>query len=147
MMRIQPQSSINESISLNASMDVIVQGQSLSGAKELEFEKKDENHEARSVPDARDETRIPRVGRRPVVPTKAEIEELGSLHFHFRSWCPVCNAGKARLEQHRVEPEERERLAVALSADYAFMGSEEAEEGMQPILIMYDADKEAFGAL
>ena len=128
-------------------MDVNVQGQSLSGAKELEVEKKDEEGEARPVPDAPDETRIPRVRRRPVVPTKAEIEEHFPLHLHFRSWCPDCNAGKARLAQHRVESDKRERLGVTLSADYALMGSEEAEEGMQPILFMYDDDKDAFWAL
>ena len=54
-------------------MDVNVQGQSLSGTEELEFETKDEEVETQPVPDAPDETRIPRAGRRPVVPTKAEI--------------------------------------------------------------------------
>ena len=124
-------------------MDVNVQEQTLSGAKELEVEKKDEEGETQSVPDAPDETGIPRVGRRPVEPTKAEIEEYFPLHFHFWSWCPDCNAGKARLAQHRVESEGRERLGVTLSADYVFMGSEEAEEGMQPILMVYDDGKEA----
>ena len=138
---ICPQSSINESISPNASMDVNVQGQSLSGAKELEVEKKDEEVETQPVPDAPDETRIPHVGRRPVVPTKAEVEDHFPLLPHFRSWCPDCNAGKARLAQHLVESE-RERLGVTLSADYAFMGSEEAEEGTQPTLIMHDDGKE-----
>ena len=46
-----------------------------------------------------------------------------------------------------MELEERERQGVTLSADYAFMGSEEAEEGMQPTLTMYDDDKEASWAL
>ena len=141
MTRICSQSSINESISPSASMDVNVQNQSLSGAKELEVGKKDEEGEGQPVPDSPDETRIPCVGRRPVVPTKAEIEALFPLHLHFRSWCPDCNAGKARLAQHRVESEDRERLGVTLSAGYAFLGSEEAGEGMQPILIMYDDDE------
>ena len=96
---------------------------------------KEEEAHTQPVPDAPDETRIPRVGRRPFV------------HLLFRSWCPDCNASKARLAQHRVESEERERLGVALSADYVLTVSAEAEEAMQPILIVYDDDKEAFWAL
>ena len=142
-----PQSSINASVGLNASIDVNAQGQSLSRAKELEVEKKDEEAETQPVSDALGETRIPRVGRRPVVPTKAEIEAHFPLRLHFRSWWSDCNAGKARLAQHRVESEERERLGVTLSADYAFMGSEEYEKGMQPTLMMHDDGKEAFWAL
>ena len=134
MTRICPQSSINESISLNSSMDVNVQGQSLSGAKELEVEKKDEEVETQPFPDAPDETRIPRVGRRPVVPTKAEIEEHFQLHLHFRSWCLDCNADRAIITQHRVESEERERLGVTLIAGYAFMGSEQAEKECNQLL-------------
>ena len=41
----------------------------------------------------------------------------------------------------------RERLRVTWNADYAFMGSEEAEESMQPTLVMYDDDKQSFWAL
>ena len=84
MTRIRPQSSINESISPNASMDENVQGQSLSGAKELEVQKKGEEVKTQPVPDVPDETRIPRVGRRPVVPTKAEIEEHFPVHLYCR---------------------------------------------------------------
>ena len=46
-----------------------------------------------------------------------------------------------------MESEERERLGVSLSADYAFISSKEAEEGMRPTLMMYDDDKKAFWAL
>ena len=38
------------------------------------------------------------------------------------------------------------KLGVTFSADYAFMGSKEAEEDMQPSLIMYDDSKGAFRA-
>ena len=48
-------------------------------------------------------------------------------------------SGKARLPQHIAPKEEdRERLGVTWNADYALMGFEEAEEGMQPTLVMYD---------
>ena len=57
-------------------------------------------------------------------------------------------SGKSRLAQHLVvKDEDRERLGVAWSADYAFMGSEESEEGMQPTLVMYDDDKKSFWAM
>ena len=46
-----------------------------------------------------------------------------------------------------VKEEDRERLGVTWNADYAFMGSEEAEEGMQPTLVMYDDDKKSFWAM
>ena len=91
--------------------------------------------------------RKPRIGRRPELPTKADIEEHFPLHLNYRSWCEHCVAGTARLAQHRVQPADRERLGITVSADYAFMVSEEIEEGMQPTLIMFDDDKMACLAL
>ena len=65
-----------------------------------------------------------------------------------------CVAGKARLAQHMVANPVRERLEVTWNADYAYMGAEEAEEGMQPTLVIYDDDddddddeKQSFWAL
>ena len=34
-----------------------------------------------------EEMRKPKVGRRPVLPTKAEVEEHFPLHLQYRSWC------------------------------------------------------------
>ena len=110
-----------------------------------EIEKKDD--EDIPVPDMHEEVRKPRVGRRPILPTKADLEEHYPLHLNYRSWCEHCVAGKARLAQHKVEPSDRERLGVTFSADYAFMGAEEAEEGMQATLVLYDDDKRAFWAV
>ena len=100
-------------------------------------------------PPERDENemRKPRLGRRPMLPTKAEVEEHFPLHLNYRSWCKHCVAGKARLAHHQAAEPGREKLGVTWNADYAFMGSEEAEEGMQPTLIMYDDDKQSFWAL
>ena len=64
--------------------------------------------------------------------------------FNYRDWCGHCVSGKAGLAQHKVEPADRERLGVSFSADYAFTGSDEAEEGMQPTLVMSDDDQMAF---
>ena len=85
--------------------------------------------------------RQPKVGRRPVMPTKAEVDERFPLRLHYRSWCRHCRAGKGRFAPHLVEPPDREKLGVTFSADYAFMGS---EEDMQPSLIMYDDSMGAF---
>ena len=85
--------------------------------------------------------RKPRIGRRPILPTKAEVMEHSPLHLQYRS---CCRAGKGRLAPHIVEPSDRERLELTFSADYAFIGAEEAEEETQPSLIMYDDHKGAF---
>ena len=93
------------------------------------------------------EYRRPRVGRRPVAPTKADLDEHLPLHLHYRSWCKHCVAGKARLAQHTTAAAGDEKLDVTWNADYAFMVSEEIEEGMQPTLVMYDDDKKSFWAI
>ena len=91
--------------------------------------------------------RAPRVARRPVLPTKAEIAEHFPLHLNFRSWCEHCMAGKSRIAQHVVQPSDRERLGITVHMDYAFMVPEEAEVDMQPTLVIYDDDKKAMWAL
>ena len=90
------------------------------------------------------EMRKPRVGVRPVAPTKAEMEAHYPLHLEYRSWCAHCRAGKAILAPHVWEPADREKLGIMVSCDYAFMGSEEKDEDIQPSLIIFDDDKEAF---
>ena len=88
-------------------------------------------------PEPHAEMRAPRISRRPVLPTKAEIDEHLPLHLNFRSWCAHSVAGKARLAQHIIQPSDRERLGVTIHMDYAFMTAEEAEESMQPTLVIY----------
>ena len=52
------------------------------------------DEEVPPVPDASElGKRQPRAARRPYQPTKAEIDEHLPLNFHYRSWCPHCNAG------------------------------------------------------
>lgn len=48
-----------------------------------------------------EETRKPKVGRRRVLPTKAEVEEHFPLHFHYRSWCRH-SAERARVALRRT---------------------------------------------
>ena len=98
------------------------------------------------VPAEEIEVRKHRIARKPVLPTKAEIEEHFPLHLQYRSWCKHCVAGKARSNQHVKKDESAERLGVTWNADYTFMGGEynEDEDGMQASLVMYDDDKDSF---
>ena len=81
-----------------------------------------------SVPEHGEVQRL-RVGRRPVPPTQADIKNHYPLNLEYRDWCAHCVAGKAVLAQHQVEPCDLERLGVTVSADYAFMVSEDKELG------------------
>ena len=54
-----------------------------------------------------EELRKPRIGRRPILPTKAEVMEHFPLHLQYRSWCRHGRAGKGRLAPHIVEPSVR----------------------------------------
>ena len=114
---------------------------SASGNKEL-AKNGVQGEEVIPAPEDHDEIRQPRIGRRPLAPTKAEIEEHYPLHLNYRSWCEHCRAGKARQDPHLVEPHDCEKLGITFSADYAFMTPEEKEEDMQPSLVMFDDDKE-----
>ena len=111
-------------------------------ANEKDVEKSKEKHG-----EIEDEMRKPRVGTRPVLPTKAEIAEHYPLHLKYRSWCAHCRAGKARLAPHICEPADREKLGITVNCDYAFMTAEEADEEMQPSLVIFDDDKESFWAI
>ena len=93
------------------------------------------------------EVRKPRIGRRPALPTEADVAEHVPLHSNYRSWCARCLAGEARLAPHICEPANHEKLGITLSADFAFVGSEAVEEDMQPSLVVFDDDKEAFWAI
>ena len=97
--------------------------------------------------ESQEKMRKPRVGARPVLPTRAVIAEHYPLHLNYRRWCEHFRAGKARLALHLREPIDHEKLGVTVSSDYAFMGSEEADEKMQPSLVILDDDKEAFWAI
>ena len=105
------------------------------------------NAEVTPVPEAGEEFRQPKVGRRPMAPTKAEIDEHYPLHLNYRSWCEHCRAGKGRQDPHVLEPHDREKLGITFNADYAFLTPEEREEDMQPSLVMFDDDKESFWAI
>ena len=92
----------------------------------------------------------PKIARKPMLPTKAEVDAHYPSHLNYRSWCKHCVAGKARSSPHiRKDKEDEEKFGVAWNVDYAFMGGEynEAEESMQTSLVMYDDDKDSFWAI
>ena len=78
------------------------------------------------------EVRKHKIARRPLLTTKAEIDEHYLLHLNDRSWCKHCVAGKARSNQHVQSQEEKVRLGVTWNAEYVFMSGEhnEGEHGM-----------------
>ena len=74
-----------------------------------------------------EESRAPRVARRPYTPSKAEVEAHYPLHLEYRSWCPHCRAGRGISMQHRYCPDvDESHLGVTWSLDYCFMTPEEA---------------------
>ena len=93
------------------------------------------------------EMRRPRVQKRPTAPTKQEIEDHMPLHLPPRDWCPHCVSGHGIAHQHRRQAGDTEILGTTISMDYAFLIPEEKEDGICPVLIMYDNIKEAFWAL
>ena len=90
--------------------------------------------------------RKPRIGRRPDIPTRQEIEEHLPLHAHYRSWCPHCHAGKSTSKQHRGL-EDGEPLGPCVSLEYAFKYGDEKEESTSPMLVAVDKRTGAIWAL
>ena len=60
--------------------------------------------------------------------------------------CTSSTATAASTAQHLAETGDTEKIVVTFNADFAFMGSEEVEEDMQPGLVMYDDGKQVFWA-
>ena len=58
------------------------------------------------------EVRKHKTARRPLLPTKAEIDDHYPFNVTYRSWCKHCVAGTARSNQHVQSQEEKVRLGV-----------------------------------
>ena len=97
--------------------------------------------------DEQEETRKPRICRRPLAPTKAMVEEHNRTHAEYREWCPDCRAGKSTGLHHRSGDPEEEKLGPTVSIDYAFRAKEEQEDDLIPVLIAYDNVKQSVWAL
>ena len=48
-----------------------------------------------------EETRRPRIARRPMAPTKEMVEEHNRTHAEYRDWCEHCRMGKSTGLHHR----------------------------------------------
>ena len=94
-----------------------------------------------------EETRRPRICKRPLAPTKEMVEEHNRTHAEYRDWCPDCRAGKSTGLHHRRGDPSEEKLGVTVSIDYAFRQGDEREEGLIPILVAYDNVKCSIWAL
>ena len=88
----------------------------------------DEEHRART----------PKVARRPITPTKADLDEHLPLHAEYRDWCEHCVAGKGEAAQHRQHMGEKDELGPTIDVDYAFMKPEDTDEDMCPVVVAYD---------
>ena len=97
--------------------------------------------------DEDEETRRPRICRRPLAPTKEMVEEHNRTHAEYRDWCPDCRAGKSTGLHHRRGSPDEEKLGVTVSIDHAFRLKEEQEDDLIPILIAYDNTKKSIWTL
>ena len=97
--------------------------------------------------DEEEETRAPNIASRPYIPTKAEIDAHYPLHAEFRNWCKFCVEGKGASRHHKKGDPTEEPIGVTISIDYCFMVPEEAEEGMDAILVGYDDKKKGLWAM
>ena len=61
---------------------------------EKKSEKEQEELDAEIVEIEESEMKKPRVGVRPVLPTKAEVEAHFPLHLEYRSWCAHLSRGQ-----------------------------------------------------
>ena len=59
---------------------------------------------------ADEETRKPRICRRPLAPTEEMVEEHNRTHAEYRDWCPDCRAGKSTGLHHRRGDLDEEKL-------------------------------------
>jgi hypothetical protein len=98
---------------------------------------KDEQEEEDQV----EEAMVCKPCRDPGAPTHAEVEAHEPTHLPYRSWCPVCVAGRRDNPQHRRrEDEDREVPEVIM--DYAFIRRQNEKETLT-ILIVKDRDTRA----
>ena len=91
-------------------------------------EKEDESEEARRI----------KLQRRKVkAPTEKEREEHYRTHLPYRSWCPVCVAGRGAQDSHRNTGEEEERTIPTIGYDYCFMRNNPGGDYV-PVLVAKD---------
>ena len=85
--------------------------------------------------------------KRPMTPTKEEPERHLPLHLEYRDWCEDCVAGRGVAAPHRSRTDDEGSIGVTIHGDYSFLRREEREEGLCPILILFDENHGAFWAM
>ena len=98
----------------------VAEGDELSADRDAEKTQQAEDDEAAQVVDVaygEEETRRPRICRRPLAPTKEMVEEHNRTHAEYRDWCPHCRAGKSTGLHHRQGDPAEDKLGVT---DQAF---------------------------
>ena len=81
-----------------------------------------EDDKVTCMPCEDDEAEVPLVVRKPVTPSKKEIEEHELTHCPFRSWCEHCVRGQAKDSPHRTVAGELGQSDVTrVVLDYCFI--------------------------
>ena len=79
---------------------------SVSGGPEAEGRETMASEES-AIEEETEESRRPRIAKRPQMLTKAEYDSHMTLHADYRDWCPDCVAGRGISHQHRASRNER----------------------------------------
>ena len=106
-------------------MDSRVSVEDRSCADEDEFDVKDE------------ESRTPLRLRQVVGPTARERSKHDRLHLPYRSWCPVCVAGRGVNHGHHQVRDELGEQAPEVSFDYCFLRDQPGCDSL-PVLVGFD---------
>ena len=67
-----------------------------------------------------EEAKVAKVARDPSAPTRQEVEAHEATHLPYRSWCPICVAGRRDNAPHKSLTDE-ERSVPEVVMDYCFI--------------------------
>ena len=90
------------------------------------------------------EVRMPWEPKAPSVAERAAHYAQG--HAQYRGWCRHCVLARGIGTQHRTGHEEEEEAIPTVSSDYAYMGEEQHEERLLPIVVMRDRRTKMYAA-
>ena len=62
-------------------------------------------------------------------PSPKEVEEHNVAHIPYRSWCPLCVAGRAKDSHHTRSSKQLDSGEHVLHMDYAFLGNRVDDSG------------------
>ena len=88
-----------------------------------------------------------KVATRLTAPTRQEYKEHHISHWPTRDWCEHCTKGKGVSDDHLHHPDKEAPEDPTVSLDYCFMGPEEAESDMIPVLVLFDNKSKGIWAL